>query len=76
MCKLHHAAFDRNIVGIRPDLIVEVRNDILDEVDGPMLGHGLQDLQGRKLVVVPSRRDHRPDATALAERYESFRAAG
>lgn len=28
MCKLHHAAFDRNIVGIRPDLIVEVREDI------------------------------------------------
>jgi putative restriction endonuclease len=76
MCKLHHAAFDRNIVGIRPDLIVEIRDDILEEVDGPMLRHGLQDLQGKKLVVVPSRRDHRPDSEALAERYEAFRAAG
>lgn len=76
MCKLHHAAFDRNIVGIRPDLIMEVREDILAEVDGPMLRHGLQELQGSKLVVVPARKDHRPDPGALAERYEAFRAAG
>lgn len=76
MCKLHHAAFDRNIVGIRPDLVLEVREDILVEVDGPMLRHGLQDLQGNKLVVVPTRKDQRPDAEALAERYEAFRAAG
>lgn len=76
MCKLHHAAFDRNIVGIRPDLVLEVREDILVEVDGPMLRHGLQDLQGNMLVVVPTRKDQRPDADALAERYESFRAAG
>lgn len=47
MCKLHHAAFDRNIVGLRPDLIVEIRNHILEEVGGPMLRHGLQDLQGK-----------------------------
>jgi putative restriction endonuclease len=53
MCKLHHAAFDRQIVGIRPDLVVEVRHDILEEADGPMLRHGLQELQGNKLLVVP-----------------------
>lgn len=76
MCKLHHAAFDRNIVGIRPDLVVEIRQDVLAEVDGPMLRHGLQDLQGNKLVVVPSRKDHRPNPNSLAERYEAFRAAG
>lgn len=28
------------------------------------------------LVVVPLRKDHRPDPAALAERYELFRAAG
>ena len=76
MCKLHHAAFDRHIVGIRPDLVVEVRHDILEEIDGPMLRHGLQDLQGNKLLVVPSRRIQHPDREALAERYELFRSAG
>ena len=42
LCKLHHAAFDANIIGIRPDYIVEVKRDVLDETDGPMLLHGLQ----------------------------------
>ena len=74
LCKLHHAAFDRNIVGIRPDLVLEVRDDILAEVDGPMLRHGLQELHGEKLIVLPSRREHRPNADFLAERYETFRS--
>ncbi len=76
MCKLHHAAFDRHIVGIRPDLVVEVRHDILREVDGPMLRHGLQDLHGTKLVVLPTRRIQHPDPESLKERYELFRSAG
>lgn len=75
MCKLHHAAFDRQIVGIRPDLVVEVRDDILEETDGPMLRHGLQELQGKKLLVVPSRLAQRPNAEFLAVRYEQFRSA-
>ncbi|HSH59928.1 MAG TPA: HNH endonuclease [Acidimicrobiales bacterium] len=76
LCKLHHAAFDRHIVGIRPDLVVEVRHDILEEIDGPMLRHGLQDLQGNKLAVLPARRNQHPDVQALTERYDLFRAAG
>jgi putative restriction endonuclease len=42
LCKLHHAAFDRHFLGIRPDLVIEVRRVIMDEADGPMLRHGLQ----------------------------------
>jgi putative restriction endonuclease len=42
LCKLHHAAFDNNILGVRPDLVVEVRKDVLEESDGPMLQHGLK----------------------------------
>lgn len=76
MCKLHHAAFDRNIIGVRPDLTVEIRPDVLEEVDGPMLLHGLQDFQGGKLLVVPRAPTHRPNPEFLAERYEEFRAAG
>ncbi len=29
LCKIHHAAFDQNILGIRPDFVIEVRSDIL-----------------------------------------------
>lgn len=76
LCKIHHAAFDRNILGIRPDHIVEIRRDILDEEDGPMLLHGLQEAHGRELVVVPRSPGLRPDPERLEERYRLFRDAG
>ena len=41
LCKLHHAAFDCDIIGVRPDYVVEIREDVLEEIDGPMLQHGL-----------------------------------
>ena len=75
LCKLHHAAFDRHIVGIRPDLVLEVRRDILLEHDGPMLRHGLQELDGLKLPVVPRRADTRPGQEFLELRYGKFRRA-
>lgn len=76
LCKIHHAAFDGNILGIRPDLVVEVRADILEEVDGPMLRHGIQALHGATLAVLPRRAEDRPDPERLEVRYEEFRAAG
>jgi putative restriction endonuclease len=75
LCKLHHAAFDSNILGVRPDLIVEIRLDVLQEVDGPMLRHGLQESHGLKLMV-PRAGPLRPNAEFLAERYEDFRRTG
>jgi len=74
LCKLHHAAFDREIIGIRPDLIVEVRGDVLEEVDGPMLRHGLQGFHGQR-IHVPGRALEKPDPERLRERYERFRRA-
>ena len=60
LCKIHHAAYDRDILGVRPDLIVEIRSDILREIDGPMLQHGLQEMAGTRLHVPHSRHSH-PD---------------
>ena len=74
LCTLHHAAFDRQVLGVRPDLIVEVRGDVLREEDGPMLVHGLQGFQGSRLFV-PRREEHQPNRDFLAERYEQFRKA-
>jgi|SRR5215470_7866510 len=73
MCKIHHAAYDANIIGIRPDCVVEVRGDILTEIDGPMLRHGLQEMHGTAILLPRSRND-RPDPTRLDERWEQFRA--
>ena len=76
LCKIHHAAFDANILGIRPDHVVEIRMDVLREKDGPMLQHGLQELHRRRLLVVPRRRELQPNPEYLAERYERFRRTG
>ena len=75
LCKLHHAAFDRYFVGVREDYVVEVRPDILDESDGPMLIHGLQNLHGTR-IIVPRMTELRPNPEFLHIRYERFRAAG
>ena len=75
LCKLHHAAYDSHVIGIRPDYVVEVRRDVLNEIDGPMLRHGLQGMDRRSLVV-PTRAEQRPNPEYLEERYELFREAG
>lgn len=72
MCKIHHAAFDARILGIRPDLSVHIRTDILDEIDGPMLRHGLQEMHNKTLIVVPAQRAARPDVVRLERRYATF----
>lgn len=74
LCKLHHAAFDKYFLGVRPDHTIEVRADLLLETDGPMLLHGLQGLHNEKMIV-PARKVQRPDAELLLRRYERFRAA-
>lgn len=74
LCKIHHAAYDQDILGIRPDLVVEVRADIVGEIDGPMLRHGIQDMGGVRLNAPNMKRD-RPDPSALEERYAVFRAS-
>jgi putative restriction endonuclease len=64
LCKLHHAAFDRHILGIRPD-----------EVDGPMLRHGLQGFNGER-IHAPRAAGLRPAEDFLAERFALFGRAG
>jgi len=73
LCKLHHAAYDRNLMGITPDFEVRVDAELLDEVDGPMLRHGLQDMHGRRLQLPKNAKDF-PSADALAIRFAQFAA--
>ena len=76
LCKLHHAAFDANILGIRPDKVIEIREDILQEFDGPMLQYGLKECHNQRLAILPSSRREQPRPEFLEERYDLFRAAG
>ena len=52
---------------------MQVRQDILDEQDGPMLLHGLPEFRDRR-ILVPRRSDERPSSELLEERYRRFLA--
>ena len=74
LCKIHHAAYDRELLGISPDYRVHINVELLEEVDGPMLKHGLQEMHGRPLLVPPRKRD-RPDRERLDVRFLRFLSA-
>lgn len=71
LCKIHHAAYDQNMLGISPNYEVRIAHKLLLEVDGPMLRHGLQDMHGARLVLPPKRTDQ-PDRNRLAQRFAEF----
>lgn len=75
LCKIHHAAFDANIIGVTPDYIVSIRRDILEEHDGPMLRYGLQQLDKQK-ILLPSKKVFWPDKERLELRFTKFQEAG
>ncbi len=75
LCTLHHAAFDRSFLGLRPDYVIEVRNDLLREHDGPTLQHAIQALHGVR-IAIPRPVALRPDRELLEIRYQQFRKAG
>lgn len=71
LCKIHHAAYDRNLLGISPDYTVHLDQGLLDEVDGLMLRYGLQEMHGRSLIL-PIKRNELPDRERLSARFERF----
>lgn len=74
LCKLHHTAYDRDFLGIDSDYRVHINGALLEERDGPMLRHGLQEMHGVNLEV-PRARGDRPDPRALRRRFERFLSA-
>jgi putative restriction endonuclease len=75
LCKIHHAAFDNNIVGVNPDYKIIVREDILEEIDGPMLKYGIQDMHEHS-IILPNRKKDWPDSERLDLRFNNFLKAG
>jgi putative restriction endonuclease len=71
LCKIHHTSYDRNILGIDGDLTVRIRSDVLAESDGPMLKHGLQEMNGQKLHI-PRERSSRPNLEFIDIRFQEF----
>lgn len=73
--KLHHTAFDAFFLSVTPEYVIEIRRDVLEEVDGPVLKHALQGLHG-KAIQLPRRAANRPDRERLEVRHRRFLEAG
>lgn len=73
LSKVHHAAYDANLIGIDPDYRLHVSEQLLSIHDGPMLENIKQ--SAGKLLHQPRRSIDLPDRDRLAARFELFRAA-
>ncbi len=72
LTKIHHAAFDANLIGIDPDFGIHVADRLLDLHDGPFLELGLKGIAGMS-IELPRRREDYPDRDRLAARFDQFR---
>ena len=74
LSKIHHAAFDANLIGIAPDYKIHISEALLSINDGPMFEFGVKALAGRS-IRPPLRAADNPDRDRLAQRFEAFRRA-
>jgi len=74
LSKVHHAAFDANLIGIDPDFQIHVSDALLSINDGPMFEQGVKLKHGTK-IRLPTRPKDQPDRERLAARFEMFLAA-
>ena len=73
LSKIHHAAFDANLIGVDPDFRIHVADELLAMNDGPMLEQGLKALAGRT-IRLPHRSADYPDRDRLARRFSQFQS--
>ena len=72
LSKLHHAAFDANLLGVDPDFRIHISETLLSMNDGPMFEQGIKAMAGQK-IRLPARERDQPDRERLAERFAHFR---
>ena len=73
MSTLHHAAFDRYLIGVDPDLRIHVSDRVIEARDGPLL-HSLQALAGNRLGT-PVETGAHPNREFLEWRFSNFQNA-
>lgn len=74
LCKLHHAAYDQNLLGISQDYQIKIHDSLLlDNDPSESLRVNFIDLNGETLFV-PGAAQLQPDRDRLKERFVSFSA--
>jgi putative restriction endonuclease len=72
LSKLHHVAFETNLLGIDADGRVHLSETVKRTRDGPMFSHGLLQLEGTS-IRRPNFEAHWPNRDFLAVRFDEFR---
>lgn len=71
LSKIHHKAYDANLIGIDPDYRIHVSKELLGATDGPILELCLKGLDGQRMQL-PRLENHWPSRDALADRFSGF----
>ena len=74
LSRLHHVAYEQNLLGIDPDGHVHLGEILKATRDGPLFEHGMLRLEGCRLRF-PAFEGHHPSRAFLAEKYEEFKSA-
>ena len=72
MSTLHHAAYENDLIGIDPDGVIHVSEEIRSARDGPLLQYGLMRIDGQR-VRLPQFEPHHPSRDFLSVRFDDFR---
>jgi putative restriction endonuclease len=74
LSKIHHAAYDADLIGIDADRRVHVSERLLAQQDDPNLRKAIEAMTG-VVTRPPKRHEDRPDPDRLAQRFERYSAA-
>ncbi|WP_299233625.1 HNH endonuclease [uncultured Halomonas sp.] len=70
LSRLHHRAYDADLIGIDPDYRIHLNDNLLSTQDGPLL-ESMKQLNGQRIAIPRNDRD-RPSQEALELRYQRF----
>lgn len=73
LSRIHHRAFDANLLGIDADYRIHVSEKILSMGDGPLLEQGIKPFH-TKLITLPAHPKNRPDRDRLDARFAQYLA--
>lgn len=72
LSRIHHRAFDANLIGVTTDFRIQVSDRLMQIQDGIILEGGLKALHGQRLVL-PSDKKNWPSKDLLDIRYGEFK---
>lgn len=72
LSRIHHRAFDANLIGVNTDFQIQVSEKLMRISDGPILENGLKALHGKE-IVLPKARKNWPSRDLLDIRFNEFK---